>query len=363
MRITIRKSIIIAITMLILLAAAVTILTFMKIDRKVIVPGSFNYRRISPVVSEESGFVSRVFKDENSLLAVNDTILALRNDDLAMEMINSESKIMIFKFGLEEILQLKELDVSLSSYDISKLKEELKVKKEESEYYKSVLTDKSDLYEKKIVSKDEYEAANIALKQKELEIKSIEIQISELNKRLQKLDTSTYLSYKLKQKELEIEQEKLTYLKKRNELLSVTARMNGKLVSEKTANFLNSYLPKGTKIGDIVSENEIDFTGYASGSDIIRVKEGQKVFFNVDTFRGKDFISGIVRKIGLKPETFNGTITFPVEIEVTDNEFFDSGRKRFIHAGVVGEAIIITEEDLPILKLLWEQIVKYADIN
>jgi multidrug resistance efflux pump len=363
MRVTIRKSIIIAFAMLFLLAAAILILTFMRIDRKVIVPGAFTYRRISPVVTEESGFVSEVKKNENSLLALNDTILILRNDDLAMEIMNSENKILIYKLGLEEILQLKELDVSLSSYDLTKLKEELKVKKEEAVYYQSVLKDKTDLYQKKIVSKDEYEAANIALKQKELEIKSIEIQTNELNKRLQKLDTSTYLNYKLKQKELEIEQDRLAYLNKRKHLLTVTAKMDGKLVSDKTANFLNSFFPKGTNLGDIVSEQEIDFVGYASGADIIRVKEGQKVFFNVDTFRGKDFIKGIVNKIGLKPETMNGTITFPVEITVTDPDFFDRGRKRFIHAGVVGEAIIITEEDLPILKLLWEQVVKYADIN
>jgi multidrug resistance efflux pump len=363
MKVTIKKSILIAIAMVILLVFAVSVLTFMRIDRKVIVPGAFNYRHISPLVSEESGFVSAVLKNENSLLALNDTILTLRNDDIEMEIVNSENRIMIYKLGLEEILQLKKLDVSLSSYDISKLQEELKVKKDEAVYYESVLRDKNDLYEKKIVSKDEYEAANIALKQKELEVKSIQIQINELNKQLQKLDTSTFLNYKLKQKELEIEHDRLSYLKKRNGLLALTAKMPGKLVSDRMANYLNSYLPKGTQIGDIVSENEIDFIGYASGADIIRVKEGQKVFFNVDTFRGKDFIKGQVKKIGLKPENINGVITFPVEIEVTNTEFFDRGRKRFIHAGVVGEAIIITEEDLPILRILWEQIVKYADIN
>ncbi len=363
MRVTIKKSIIIAIAMLILLAFAVSVLTLMRIDRKVIVPGAFTYRSISPVVAEESGFVSAVYKNENSMLALNDTILTLRNDDLEMEIVNSENRIMIYKLGLEEILQLKKIDVSLSSYDISKLQEELKVKKDEREYYESVMRDKSDLYQKKIVSKDEFEAANIVLKQKELEVRSIEIQISELNKQLQKLDTSTFLSYKLKQKELEIEQDRLNYLKKRNGLLSITAKMTGKLVTDKMSGLLNSYLAKGTKIGDIVSENETDFIGYASGADIIRVREGQKVFFNVDTFRGKDFIKGVVKKIGLKPENISGSITFPVEIEVLNTEFFDRGRKRFIHAGVVGEAIIITEEDLPIMRILWEQIIKYADIN
>ncbi len=363
MRITIKKSILIAFAMLLLLVTAIMILTLMRIDRKVIIPGAFTYRNISPVVIEEEGFASEIHKIENSEVKAGDLIMTLTNSDLEMEIADSENRIMLYKLELEEILQLKELDVSLSTYDVTKLKEELKVKKDEEKYYREVQTDKSDLYEKKIISKDEYEGANIALKQKELEVKSIQIQLNELNKQLQKLDASSYLNYKFKQKELEIEENKLSYLKKRDDGLKIRAKMDGRLVAGRMNNNLNAYFSKGDKIGDVVSYDKIDFIGYASGSDVVRVKEGQEAYFNVDTFRGKDFIRGIVKKTGLKSETFNGEISFPVEIEVESTEFFDRGRKRFIHAGVVGEAIIITEENLPILRILWEQMVKYADIN
>ena len=191
MRITIRKSIIIALAMLVLLIAAATILALMKIDRKVIIPGSFIYRNISPVIIEESGFVSVIHKKENSEFNEGDKIITLTNTDLEMEIADSENRITLIRLELEEILQLKELDVSLSSYDLTKLKEELKVKKDEEVYYREVQTDKAGLYEKKIISKDEYEGANIALKQKELEVKSIQIQLNELNKQLQKTDASS----------------------------------------------------------------------------------------------------------------------------------------------------------------------------
>ncbi|MGD9708083.1 MAG: hypothetical protein AB7V07_10520, partial [Candidatus Delongbacteria bacterium] len=135
MRVTIAKSIIIAIAMLVLLVISVAILTLMKIDRKVIVPGTFTYRRISPVVIEESGFVSEIHASANSILNENDTILILRNDDLEIELANTGNKVLIYKIELEEILQLKELDVSLSSFDTSKLKEQLRVSKEEALYY------------------------------------------------------------------------------------------------------------------------------------------------------------------------------------------------------------------------------------
>lgn len=363
MRITIKKSIYIAVTMVILLILTVIILTFMRIDRKVIVPGTFTYRNVSPLIIEESGFLEKIYKTENSEVLIGDTLLVLRNEDIDIEILNSENRIMIYKLELQEILQLKELDVNLSSFDTSKLKEQLKVKVAEAEYFKSILKDKTDLYANKIISKDEFEEANLNVKQNEMEIKSIEIQLNGLNKQLQKLDASAFLNYKLKQKELDVEQDRLEYLTKRRNMLTIVSKTDGKLMSGRLENSLNVFFTKGDKIGDVISFDKIDFTGYASGADIIRIKEGQISYFNVDTFRGKDFVQGKVKRIGLKTETFNGIIAYPIEIEVTSTEFFDRGRKRYIHAGVTGEAVIITEEDLPILYLLWERVVKYTDIN
>ena len=363
MLVTIKKSIMTAVLMMVLLVLSTLILTAMRIDRKVIIPGAFTYRRISPVVAEESGFVDRIIRHENSFVSQNDTILTLRNADIVRDIENAQSRIMIYRIELEEILQLKELDVSLSSYNTTKLNEELKVKKAEEKYLAGVAEDKRDLYEKKIISKDEYESSNIALRQKQLEIRSAEIQLNELRKRLQKLDASTYLRYQLKEKELAIEEDRLEYLNRRKDLLSLTSRMEGRLVADKLENLLNSYIPAGTHIGDIVSYEKINFSGYASGNDIIRIKEGQKAFFIVDTFRGRDFIRGTVKRIGLKPDNVNGTILFPIELEVDDPKFFDRGKERYLHAGVVGEAVIITEEDIPIFRLLWERVVKYADFN
>lgn len=264
---------------------------------------------------------------------------------------------------LEEILQLKEYDTSINSFDITKLKEQLSLKNTEKKYYKSIYDDKNDLYDKKIISKDDFEEAELIYEQTKLESRSIKLQIDELARKLQNLDASSLLNYKLKQKELELEQNTLDHLKSRKEMLIVKAKMSGKLLADKLENHLNVYLSTGDKVADVVSFDKIDFIGYAKGADIIRVKEGQEVVFNVDTFRGKNFIHGKVKRIGLKTAKKNGVISYPVEIEVLSNEFFDRGRKRFIHAGIFGEAIIMTERDIPIVELLWERIIKYADIN
>ena len=57
MRITVKNSLSIATIMVIFLVFIVILLSLMKIDRKVIVPGTFTYRNISPVIIEEDGFV------------------------------------------------------------------------------------------------------------------------------------------------------------------------------------------------------------------------------------------------------------------------------------------------------------------
>ncbi|MDA3838562.1 MAG: hypothetical protein PF574_06225 [Candidatus Delongbacteria bacterium] len=363
MRITVKNSLSIAAIMVIFLVIVTILLSLMKIDRKVIVPGTFTYRNISPVIIEEEGFVEKIFATENESVEKNDTILVLRNKNIEMEILSSQNRINIYKIELEEILQLKEFDTSLNSFDVTKLKEELQVKEVEETYYKNIYNDKKDLYTKKIISKDDFEEAELLYEQTKLERRSIKIQIDELTRKLQKLDASSLLNYKLKQKELELEQNTLIHLNSRKEMLIVRAKMSGKLLADKLDNHLNVYLEIGSQIADVVSYDLIDFVGYAVGADIIRVKEGQEVVFNVDTFRGKDFIHGKVRRIGLKTAEKNGVISYPVEIEVLNKEFFDRGRRRFIHAGVVGEAIIMTERDIPIIELFWERIIKYADMN
>ncbi|MBN2790740.1 MAG: HlyD family efflux transporter periplasmic adaptor subunit [Candidatus Delongbacteria bacterium] len=363
MRITVKNSLSIATIMVVFLIFITVLLSLMKIDRKVIVPGTFTYRNISPVIIEENGFVEKICAEENEQIEKNDTILVLRNKDIEMEITNCKSRINIYKIELEEILQLKEYDTSINSFDVTKLKEELELKKVEETYYKNTYLDKKDLYEKKIISKDDYEEAELIYEQTKLESRSIKIQIDELTRILQKLDASSLLNYNLKQKELELEENTLNYLKNRKEMLVVKAKMSGKLLADKLENHLNVFLSQGDQIADVVSYDKIDFIGYAVGADIIRVKKDQEVVFNVDTFRGKDFIHGKVKRIGLKTAEKNGVISYPVEIEVLSKEFFDRGRKRFIHAGVAGEAIIMTERDIPIVELLWERIIKYADFN
>lgn len=363
MKMTIPRALFIAGFLISILVVAFILLTMLNIDRKVSVNGSFVYRKTTPIVVNEPGFVRKILKEENCEILKGDTIAILENKDLEMEIEDVKSKIMIIELELEDILNMKQFDLNLNSLDITKLKSELKLKEIEEQYYLNILTDKKEMLKKKIISQAEFDEAEINHKSIVSEKRSLEINIDEISKKLNKLDSSSLLHYKLKQKDYESQITKLKYLEHRMNSLVIISHENGKLLAEKMEKLKNTYLEKGSQLGDVVSFNDLDFVGYANDADIIRLKPNQEVYFNVSLFRGKNYIKGHVVNIGYKPITVNGMVMFPIEIEVENKVFFDRNQEYYLQAGVVAEAIIITESDIPFFRLIWEQIINAVNVD
>ena len=105
--------------------------------------------------------------------------------------------------------------------------------------------------------------------------------------------------------------------------------------------------------------DDINFRGRAAGSDVIRVAEGQPVYFNVELFRRRNLITGTVTRVGSGVPDSSG---FTIEIEVDNRAFFDRGRELFLQAGISGEAIVITEKDVSLIRMVWERVVRIADV-
>lgn len=223
------------------------------------------------------------------------------------------------------------------------------------------MDDKKSLFDRNISSRDQYDEARLNYKTILSDIKSLEISTDEIDRNLKKLDTSSLLRYKLKQKDYENYEEKLKYLEKKYTKLSIVARDKGKMLADRMDNIRNTFIGKGQHLADVVSFEAIDFVGYASDADILRISEDLEVYFNVELFRGKDFITGRVKNIGYKPVFRDGVPYFPIEIEVDKKEFFNRERKYYLQAGITGEAIVITEKNLPLAELIWEQFINYVD--
>ena len=361
MKLTLRKTILLSSLLFVVLFICAVGIIFLNIDRKVTISGSFVYHSVYPVISEEEGFVQRIVAAENSEILRGDTIIVLQNKDMEMELSTTRNKMNILEMELEEILNMKKFDSNLSTLNITKLQEELSLKKDKLEFYKKIMNDKKSLFERKISSQNQYNEARLNYKTILSDIKSLEISIDEIDRNLKKLDTSSLLRYKLKQKDFENYEAKMRYLEKKISKLSIVAGQGGKMLADKMDNLLNTFVSRGQHLADVVSFESIDFIGYAKDADIIRISEGLDVYFNVELFRGKDFITGKVMKIGYKPVFREGVAFFPVEISVDKKEFFNRDRKYYLQAGVTGEAIVITEKNLPLARLIWERFVNYLD--
>ena len=136
------------------------------------------------------------------------------------------------------------------------------------------------------------------------------------------------------------------------------------LVSEVWEDLQGTYLASGTQVGSIVSLDEIDFNGFATDSDVIRIRDGQEAYFDVAMFRRKAFVKGTVTRIGHIATTgTDGRSRFPIRIEVQNTTFFDRNQQLYIQAGIGAEAVIVTERGLSLIELVWEKIRKLTDFG
>ena len=367
MKLTVRKSLFIALILFAFLVLASLGLTFLRIDRKTALQGVFVYRDIQPVICEEGGFVSEILVRESGFVQPGDPIMVMVNDDLDMEIRLSENRLNICRIEFEEMLGLKELDLTVMSFDASSQMEGIAAKRERLAYLEGIADTRKGLYDSKLASKEDYERALLDLKEARSELSRLEIDLKQTGSRLAEQDASALLRYALKAEEVEMERQRLAFLRKRQEKLTVTSKAEGRLISENIDRLRNTFQNKGTPIGDVVSFDAINFLGYAEGTDVIRIEEGQEVFFNVELFRRRNLITGKVVRVGsgapgpagVSGESFRG---FAVEIEVDNRAFFDRGNELYIQAGIPAEAIVITEKDVSLIRMLWERVVRVANV-
>ena len=362
MKITITRSFYLAGIMIAVLAVGMFIISGFEIDRKIRISGSFVYRNALPLTAGEEGTVEKILCQANDSVKQGDTILVLSNPDLEMEYNNSLSRLHILELELKKILDIKEQDFSLNFYDQNKLKKDYEQKSSELIFYQRELEEKKNLLTRNLVSGKEVDELNLKVHDLTREAENLKLTIEETDSKLKNLNTSSLLLYSLKAKEIEIEKAKFSFLTKRRQELCLTAKISGKILADsRLENLLYRQVKKGEQLADIVSFADINFIGYAKDADIIRIRPGQNAYFNVELFRGKNSITGKVKSIGYKPKIIDNTTYFPIEIEADRKEFFDRDKKLYLEAGVQGEGIVLTEENVPIFRLIMEKFLSKLD--
>jgi multidrug resistance efflux pump len=359
MKLTVRRSLAIALTLFVFLLLASLGLILLPVDRRVTIPGVFAYREVHPVVCETPGFVAEIFVETDSSLEGGTPILRLSNSELESELRRTTVSVDMIDLELREILRAGGYDATVGELDVSRMREDLSFRRDRLAYLEEAMQSARDLAGRNLASRRSYEEAELDYKEELARVSELEIDLAKAQRNLQELDTATRLQYEVKTKQHEIELERLALLQSQQEKLIVRAPATGRLVAPDIHKLRNTRLTAGTQIGEVVSDDLL-FKAVAGGVDVVRIREGQNVYFNVELFRRKQIVQGRVARVGAQPSS--GSVTgFPVEIEVPDRRFFDRGRELFLQAGVTGEAVVVTEEGLPLARVLWERVIDAVD--
>lgn len=364
MKLTIRKTLLFSLALFLVLAIAALAVMFFRVNRTVMVDGIFEYRETLSVTIEEGGLVTDLRVKSDSRVEEGEVLLILSNKDLEKEVADIERKISMGELELESIENQEALDRFAAEQDVLSFESLLYTKKLELEYRFGLHKMNSDLFSAGSISKDRFDASRLAYNSAQGTVTEIEIQLRKVRRQLKELSDGPGAPITLKRRAIEIDRRHWEYLRGRLSNLRVLAPHSGTLLSEAWESFENTFLAKGTHVADVVSFDEINFEGFAGDTDIIRIKEGQKAYFDVEIFRRKIFVNGTVTQIGYKAIPGPGGFRqFPITVEVENKMFFDREQEFYIQAGVKGQAVIIVEEQLSLITLVWEKIVNFVDFG
>lgn len=364
MKLTIRKTLLFSLGLFILLAFAALAVTFFRINRTVLVDGIFEYRDSYAVAVEEPGFVDRVLVETDTKVNQGDALAVIASHDLEREIAAMERRVSISALELANMETQQATQLFAAEQDVLSFEEALSTKNLELDYRRDLHEMNEKLYRDGSITKERHDASRLAYRSVQGAVAELEIQLSRKQRTVEDLKVSPSPARAVKLKSLEIDRDQLAYLRSRQERLTIRARESGVLLSDSWNTLEGTYLPRGTHIADIVSFDEIDFVGYTKDTDIIRIKEGQTSYFDVDIFRRKVFVNGTVTHISHQAaEGPGGLRLFPITIEIDNKKFIDRDQEFYIQAGVKGQAVVIVEEDLSLIALIWEKVLSFADFG
>lgn len=364
MKLTIRKTLLLSLGIFLLLGVAALAVTFFRVNRTVVVDGEFTYRESLPLTVRESGFVEQIVSSDNEWVDEGDTLIILSNPDLEREFAAAKQRLDSTAIQLAELERQKEEILFQTRQDKLLLEKLVNIRHAETVYIDEQHSMKKRLFESGSLTSEQLSASQLALKKAENAEAEARIRLESIAHSLQSMENGPDAGIILKKVELEQTDRTVKYLRERLELLALAAPASGMLISNSWDGLANSFLRAGDTIGDVVSFEDINFTGFAKDTDIIRIDEGQLAYFDVEVFRRKVFVNGVVAEIGYQAISGPGGLKlFPVEIELANKMFVDRGNEFYIQAGVKGQAVIIVEERLSLISMVWEKILDFADFG
>lgn len=270
---------------------------------------------------QEGGIVTEIVNEEGSRVKAGDVIIRLSNDNLDLQILNSEAELAEKENILRNtLISMEQQKLSLRQ-DRLQLQTEVNRLKRKYEQNKALYDDKLIAQEVYLTSKEDYELSASKL---ELVIERAE-------------QDSVYRSVQIKQMQESLDNMRLNMqiIRRRKENLEIKAPIDGELGFLDVV--LGQSISSGTKIGQINSLDSYKIEAQIDEHYIDRVNAGLRATFQ----RQNESYSAIIRKV--YPEVRDGKFKadFKFDGETPDN--IRSGQTYYLNLqlGQPEEAVII----------------------
>ena len=299
---------------------------------------------ISPVISKATGYVKKVFVDDNQRVSKGDTLVLLEDDDYQLKVMQAEAEVENAKATL---------DVVKATYNVSKANQntslvgisaaEANIEAAKVNLWKANQDYKryANLVKEGSITEEKFEQAKAAKESAERQLKVLEQQKGIATGQSKASKSQTNVSQnnvevaesvvKMKEAELDMAKLQLSYT-------AITAQTDG-IVSKKNVQ-IGQLVQAGQSLFALVIDKDRWVVANFKETQLEKMKPGQKVSLKIDAYPGEDF-NGVVESISpatgakfslLPPDNATGNFVkvvqrVPVKITIDES---DENLKKFI---------------------------------
>lgn len=365
-------------------------LALVRVGRTVEAPGEVRVYRYDVVRSRVPGIVTAVRVEPGEEVAAGQTVFELRDYDLERQAIEVRTELheaqarrlalQQRRRQLRDEIQPLEASQRLKSLTESGLEEEVSASRSrelelELQRAKESFGRLEDLHEAGLISAQELSERRFETLQVEERYRQGQLEARLADERVDNAADSLRLlraehRSSLAEVEAELEQvalliEQLTADRNRLAEISghyeVRAESGGVMVGDPVNDLVGRRVQPGDELAYVLDPSSVHFVTYVPEAAILKVRTGQDAFVELAGLpkRAFDVFEGEVQKVGARPDAEQGETAslYPVEIRLRQPWVMWDGDRTYVRGGMRGRAKIAYQEDVSVLRAIYETLV------
>ncbi len=306
----------------------------------------------SRIIAPVGGEIACILIKKNGFVNKHDTLIILNHEAIKNEIADSRAANLLIKSYMDDLNMLingREV-VGTTRYNqaMMEYEHELSLLKSELVYIREIHDTNKDLYEEGYLARLDYESSRKQLLSAETRL---EVRKREFQNRWQ----SELSAYKLEYLQLNT---RLAHLKKTMELHYIKAPVTG-YIADYSDLTTGSFIASNDVIARIVPDRELVATCMVPADKISRIRTGQKVNLNIDTYPGSTYgrIEGTVVSIPEDATIHSGIPGFPIICKIEQGfQYSSKYDDAVLKSGMTFTALFLVAK-----KTLWQLIIEKGE--